>query len=248
MSYQPHLHLEHNTIGNDYIIGDLHGHFDELEQLLELINFDKSKDRLFSVGDLIDRGPKSLECAELIYEPWFFMSMGNHELMMVQSIIHNDSMYQDCWMQNGGEWATKQPSSLLFDIAFLFAHQPLVISVGSDDNRFNICHAELTHYNHYHEIILVDNSFIDEWKFNKIDEDNILWGRDIINTYHSLTKSNTQFHSKDLSLTYVGHSFSPNLIPTQIQQHMYIDTGAAINKSPTIINPITKQTFTLNTL
>ena len=49
-------HFPLNDLGRDFIIGDLHGHWSVLERLLEEVSFDKAKDRLFSVGDLVDRG------------------------------------------------------------------------------------------------------------------------------------------------------------------------------------------------
>ena len=51
-----------NPAGRDLAAGDVHGHFDTLEQALEQIAFDPVSDRLFSVGDLVDRGPR-LEAA-----------------------------------------------------------------------------------------------------------------------------------------------------------------------------------------
>lgn len=43
-----------------YVISDIHGCFDEFQQMLDNINF-SSGDRLFLAGDHIDRGPKSYE-------------------------------------------------------------------------------------------------------------------------------------------------------------------------------------------
>ena len=45
-----------NTVGRDFAVGDIHGCFTELQRGLEAIGFDPSTDRLFSVGDLVDRG------------------------------------------------------------------------------------------------------------------------------------------------------------------------------------------------
>jgi bis(5'-nucleosyl)-tetraphosphatase (symmetrical) len=54
-----------------YAIGDLQGCFDELQALLKKIKFDPKKDKLWFAGDLVNRGPKSLECVR------FVKSLGN---------------------------------------------------------------------------------------------------------------------------------------------------------------------------
>src|SRR5690606_40348935 len=56
---------------------------DHLFKLLESVNFDVNIDRLFAVGDVVDRGEKSLESLKLNYNDWFFSVMGNHEVMLL---------------------------------------------------------------------------------------------------------------------------------------------------------------------
>lgn len=48
-----------NRRGRDIAVGDVHGHFQRLQQALDAVGFDPAIDRLFSVGDLVDRGPDS---------------------------------------------------------------------------------------------------------------------------------------------------------------------------------------------
>lgn len=49
-----------------YVIGDLQGCFDELQSLLTQINYQPEHDQLWFVGDIVNRGPKSLECLRFV--------------------------------------------------------------------------------------------------------------------------------------------------------------------------------------
>ena len=82
-----------NTKGEDYIVSDIHGMYYKLLNKLDSFGFDFSKDRLFSVGDIIDRGPDSLKCVELLNEPWFFTVRGNHE----QAAIDYSKGFMSAW-------------------------------------------------------------------------------------------------------------------------------------------------------
>lgn len=265
-STNKHLKLPANTTGNDYIVGDIHGLFYNLMELLDIIGFDKTKDRLFSVGDIIDRGPYSEKMIALLDEPWFYMTLGNHEQMMVKSILYSEDSYTQCWLSNGGGWSELVIHKKLLKYAQTLNELPLLISVDeSEDNttpRFNVCHAELIKYNQYGQRILITNSMLDKWEINAQQEQYMLWGRSMIDNHYNVAQhcynsiEKKHHHMTDLSHTFVGHTIPQTGKPIQLEQHIYLDTGASMGKinhrnsnifGLTIASIKTKQFHTLHT-
>jgi len=64
------------------VVGDLHGCYDELLDLLDKVSFG-SEDRLICVGDLITKGPKNREVLDrFMTDPQFMSVIGNHDLAL----------------------------------------------------------------------------------------------------------------------------------------------------------------------
>ncbi len=68
-----------------YVVGDLQGCYDELQLLLEKVKFDPAEDVLWSCGDMVNRGPKSLKTLRFCKSlgTAFVNVLGNHDLHML---------------------------------------------------------------------------------------------------------------------------------------------------------------------
>jgi bis(5'-nucleosyl)-tetraphosphatase (symmetrical) len=105
----------------DYVIGDVQGCFEPLQRLLDHINFDEHADRLWFVGDLVNRGPQSLSVLRFIKNLPLTprITLGNHDLHLLAKLFcaqslqnRDDTLHEIVTALDAhelGHWLRKQP-------------------------------------------------------------------------------------------------------------------------------------------
>lgn len=78
-----------------YVLSDIHGDLKALESLVDVAKIDLFNDKIIILGDVIDRGPYSLETIHYIMEyPGFELIRGNHEEMFLKWWYKNQDDYE----------------------------------------------------------------------------------------------------------------------------------------------------------
>ncbi|MEZ8763552.1 bis(5'-nucleosyl)-tetraphosphatase (symmetrical) ApaH [Vibrio alginolyticus] len=119
-----------------YIVGDIQGCFDELQRLLEKVSFSAKKDQLWLAGDLVARGPKSLETLRFVKSlgASAIVVLGNHDLHLL-AVAHGIKKVKD-----------KDRTAPIFtapdkdELLTWLAQQPLL----AEHDEFVMCHAGIS--------------------------------------------------------------------------------------------------------
>lgn len=130
-----------NTLGRDLAVGDVHGHFPRLREALDVVGFEPARDRLFSVGDLVDRGPCSEAVLQWLDQPWFHPVQGNHEALAINHVRGRWLDY-DMYRAAGGGWFLDlQPEQQVL-FAERFEALPLALEIDTAQGPVGILHAD----------------------------------------------------------------------------------------------------------
>ncbi len=220
-----------NLLGRDFVVGDLHGSYSILQNLLKNINFDPAVDRMFSVGDLVDRGPHSLKCLSLLLTDWFHAVLANHEQMMIEKF--KGGYGGEYWFRNGGIWGMEayndynaiynlhdpnrsplDASMELIDLLPVIEELPYLITVNTKSGKkFHIIHAELPPGKVINDTILSDPEQVRSLATiqRNGDGDSFTWGRYIFGSYFSRGLGNKEMLLADPSLQHATKVFNDDL-------------------------------------
>lgn len=208
------LKFNRNTAGRDFIIGDLHGCISLLGDALRAAGFSPKCDRLFSVGDLVDRGRESGRVMELLQLPWFHAVSGNHEQMLLQAVeLHgiDATSLSPIFIRNGLSWWLGVDLETRQRIVEAISQLPIVIEIETPRGNVGIVHASVPPG-------LTWQSFCA--RLEEGDEqilEHATWSRDRI-------RQGDDTRVPGIDRVFVGHS--PGQDVRQLGNIYFIDTGA----------------------
>lgn len=130
-----------NTQGRDLVVGDVHGCVSKLLAALDDVGFDPAAgDRLFLLGDLVDRGPESERVLELLQTPGVFSVMGNHEEM---ALAYAAGMVDaGFYAANGGAWFISKTEAERRPFIDAFLALPVAIELETAAGLLGLVHAD----------------------------------------------------------------------------------------------------------
>lgn len=236
MKFETVKKLPENKGGRDFIVGDIHGCFSLLEDALSATNFDEAKDRLISVGDLVDRGPESERAMSFLQKDWFYAVRGNHDEMALQfsqDIMNNNIDIRTLmWgVQSGARWLLeKQNLDLAERVKEQFSNLPYAIEVITEDTITGVVHAEVAENMNWadfkNNLIASVNKEKDYAHRVKGIKHQVMWGRNKV-------EDRDESIVEGVDRVFVGHS--PLDLPMQLGNVFYIDTAAAYSGYLTLV-------------
>lgn len=122
---------------SQYVIGDVQGCFDELQQLLEQIQFNPENDRLLFAGDLVNRGPKSLDVLRFVKSLGDSADtvLGNHDMHLL-AVAHKNFSHA-----SGKSLDPVLKAGDRIDLIEWLRHRPMLIHVA--ELQSTVIHAGL---------------------------------------------------------------------------------------------------------
>lgn len=226
-----------NTLGRDFIASDVHGHYAELEALLQHVGFNPERDRLFLGGDLVDRGPESIKVLEWLSKPWVYSVLGNHDRMCINAGTDSKAGGR-MHIKHGGEWFYALDTRTRAEIIHAFDQLPLAIEVEAQDGRrLGIVHAQCPFDDWDHFLLEIGSLSPEMMRRGQVAEDAI-WR---VDRYNKVVGN--------LDVLFVGHTSLQSR--QQLGNICYIDTGVCYPEDKgflTLVDMNSNETYESRTL
>ena len=140
------------------VIGDIHGEYDQLQEVLKKADYDQKQDQLILVGDYIDRGNQSRKVVKSVrelVENGAIALKGNHEDMAynyARKLETGQDVQDNLYFYNGGKktlncysntdkfiedakWLYQLPNKHVIEGEYIFVHAGLKPGIDLSEQR-----------------------------------------------------------------------------------------------------------------
>lgn len=135
-----------NQNGRDFVLGDVHGSYDLVLSAMAAVSFDKQRDRLFLMGNLLGRGTDPVRCARLLAQPYVHALRGNldHGLLSMYSLGEPDPG-KLAYMANlfGYSWWLGQTRNAQLEVQQALTTLPYAIEVATARGLVGLVHSHV---------------------------------------------------------------------------------------------------------
>lgn len=169
-----------------YVFSDVHGHFGALDRLLERVS-PASDDRIYMLGDMIDRGPDPISVVRCCHDlPNCVVLMGNHEDLMLSYYVDPDDPSARMNWEINGAGPTQEGLRLLpveerIELARWLFTRPLYAQTEVGGRRYLLVHAGIDPQRLNLEGVgplgSLDDAAVDDLLGNQYRDD-LMWIRD----------------------------------------------------------------------
>lgn len=245
------LHLPENLLGNDYVLGDIHGAFSLVWAAMKAVNFNPEVDRLLMVGDYIDRGPESSRALRFLKLPYVFGVAGNHDRALVEAWKdgHLDRDVIDALARmnyNGMRWMATASIEFLEELAATMDEIPFAMDVQTKRGLIGLVHADVPAGMDW-------QTFVEKIDAGDPYTTRMALGMDLTDLHESRQRiaNNCQDGVKGVGRVFVGHT--PQFEGMRVLSNLVaVDTGAIFGQVGkekghlTMVNPLMATAY-LNT-
>ena len=217
-----------------YVIGDIHGRFKALQQVLQKCDYNYNDDKLIVLGDIVDGGEDTYHVIEeLLKIKNVIFIKGNHDIFLMQFI--QNGWKEEIWLQQGGANTLRSYGAVVEESDYITEES----LVNTTDLNIPVTHQDF--FNRGILYYVEDNMlFVHAGinpkipKLSSQSEFDLTWDRNLIDYAR---RGN---HIQDYKKVFIGHTttelINGMMKPVRYQNLYCMDTGAGWSGKLTILD------------
>jgi serine/threonine protein phosphatase 1 len=211
-------------------IGDIHGGYKALVQVLERAKFDSEKDKLIVLGDVVDGWPETPQCIELLmsFKHMVFV-MGNHDQWAFDWLERGWNEY--VWKSQGGQATINA-----------YLDKPELMKKHRDDFFKKSSYYYIDSENR----LFVHGGIPQRFMFKgiqQVDNWDLMWDRSLADLVLKKQIKDKRFQGREFKEIYLGHTTTSRVseVPIVTEKVILMDTGGGWEGKLSVMDINTKE-------